>query len=359
MAENLPERFSEFVLYRTEDGTARIEVCFFGQTVWLTQKQMADLFQKDVRTINEHLQNIFNEGELSPQAVIRKFRITAADGKSYQTRYYSLDAIISVGYRVKSHRGTQFRIWATQRLNEYIIKGFAIDDRRLKEGKFLRQDYFDELLERIRDIRSSERLFYQKITDIYAQCSADYDPNSDITQQFYAAVQNKLHWAVHHQTAAELIARRADAAKPYMGLTTWRNAPKGRIRKDDVAIAKNYLTETELRQLNRIVTMYLDYAEMQAENKRLMTMDDWVAKLDAFLKFNERDVLTNPGRVSAEIAKKLAEKEFEKYEEQVRKIESLQPTSDFDKLVEKTKELEKKLSRKPHQRRKKETGNGK
>ena len=308
-------------------------------------------FKKMCSTINEHIQNIFDEGELLPEAVIRKFRITAADSKTYETQNYNLDVIIAVGYRVKSHRGTQFRIWATQRLREYIIKGFVLDDERLKSGKSLRQEYFDELLERIRDIRASERLFYQKITDIYAQCSVDYDAYSDTTKEFYATVQNKLHWAIHGHTAAEVIAKRANASKPYMGLTTWKNSPKGKIRKSDIAIAKNYLTETELRQLNRIVTMYLDYAEMQAENRRPMTMTDWTAKLDAFLKFNEKDVLANPGKISADVARALAEKEFGKYERQIRKIEATEPISDFDKLVERTKKLEKKILPKKKEKR--------
>jgi hypothetical protein len=351
MDDNLPAATSDFLLYRAADGDTHIQVRFSGQTVWLTQKQMAELFQKDVRTINEHIQNIFDEGELLPEAVIRKFRITAADGKTYETQNYNLDVIIAVGYRVKSHRGTQFRIWATQRLREYIIKGFVLDDERLKSGKSLRQEYFDELLERIRDIRASERLFYQKITDIYAQCSVDYDPDSDTTKEFYATVQNKLHWAIHGHTAAEVIAKRANASKPYMGLTTWKNSPKGKIRKSDVAIAKNYLTEIELRQLNRIITMYLDYAEMQAENRRPMTMTDWTAKLDAFLKFNEKDVLTNPGKISADVARELAEKEFGKYERQIRKIEATEPISDFDKLVERTKKLEKKILPKKKEKR--------
>ena len=285
-------------------------------------------------------------------SVVKELLTTAADGKSYKTLYYNLDMIISVGYRIKSAIATRFRQWATQRLREYIVKGFVLDDERLKSGKFLRKEYFDELLERIRDIRASERLFYQKITDIYAQCSVDYDHDSEVTQEFYATVQNKLHWAIHGHTAAELIAGRVSALKPYMGLTTWKNSPKGRIRKTDVSIAKNYLSENELRQLNRFVTMYLDYAEMQAEKQRAMTMKDWVTKLDAFLRFNEKDVLTNPGKVSAEVAKELAEKEFEKYEEKVKKIEAAQPVSDFDKLVEKTKSLEKQSPKRKNQNKK-------
>jgi len=352
MDKELVPKESQFILYASPDGQVKIDVFLQNETVWLTQKKMADLFCIEAHTVNYHIKEIFDSGELKEDSVIRKIRITAADGKSYLTNYYNLDMIISVGYRVNSRQATQFRIWATKVLREYVIKGFALDDERLKNGGNISgKDYFDELLERIRDIRASERLFYQKITDIYAQCSVDYDPNSEVTQEFYATAQNKLHWAIHGHTASELIARRVDASKPYMGLTTWKNAPKGRIRKTDVTIAKNYLAENELRQLNRIVTMYLDYAEMQAENKRPMTMKDWVSKLDAFLKFNEKDVLTSPGKVSSEVAKELAEKEFEKYEEKIRKIETTQAVSDFDKLIEKTKLLEKKLPKKKVRRK--------
>ncbi|PIZ15484.1 hydroxyacid dehydrogenase [Candidatus Desantisbacteria bacterium CG_4_10_14_0_8_um_filter_39_17] len=336
------EKSKDIILYTSEDGRAKLQVSIDGETVWLSQKQMAELFQCSSDNIGLHLKNIFKDGELEESSVTEEYSVTASDGKKYRVKHYNLDAIISVGYRVNSVKGTQFRVWATKVLKEYVVKGFALDDQRLKSGKSLRKEYFEELLERIRDIRASERIFYQKITDIYAQCSADYDPGSQITQEFYATVQNKLHWAIHRHTAAELIAKRVSACKPYMGLTTWKNAPKGRIRRTDVTIAKNYLTETELRQLNRIVTMYLDYAETQAEKQQTMTMKDWVSKLDAFLKFNEKDVLTNFGKVSAEVAQELAEKEFEKYEEKVRKIQASQPVSDFDKLVEKTRLLEKK-----------------
>jgi len=340
-----PGRGSEILLYQAEDGRTRLEVRLDRETVWLTQKMMAELFQKDVRTINEHIQNIFQEKELNPEAVIRNFRITAADGKTYQTLHYNLDVIISVGYRVRSHRGTQFRQWATERLREYLVKGFTLDDERLKEGRILSSDYFDELVERIRDIRASERMFYQKITDIYAT-SIDYDPSHELTREFFAAVQNKMHWAIHGRTAAEIIAERADASRRNMGLTTWKNAPKGKIRKYDVAVAKNYLSEQELRQLNRIVTMYLDYAEMQAEKRKPMTMKQWIEKLDAFLKFNEKQILTSPGKVSAEVARELAEAEFEKYREKFRRLEAQNPTSDFDKMVSKLKKLEAKKSKK-------------
>ena len=350
MSKDLSPRETQIVLYASPDGQVKFEVFLQGETVWLTQKKMANLFNVEINTVNYHIKEIFQSEELREESVIRKFRITAADGKGYLTNYYNLDMIIAVGYRVNSHQATQFRIWATKILREYIIKGFALDDERLKSGKSLRKEYFDELLERIRDIRASERLFYQKITDIYAQCSVDYDPDSQVTQEFYATVQNKLHWAIHGHTVAELIARRVNASKPYMGLTTWKNSPKGRIRKADVTIAKNYLSENELRQLNRFVTMYLDYAEMQAESKRAMTMNDWITKLDAFLRFNEKDVLTNAGKVSAEVSRELAEKEFEKYEEKMKEIEATQPVSDFDRLVEKTKSLVKKAPKKKKSR---------
>jgi hypothetical protein len=262
---------------------------------------------------------------------------TADDGKTYQTKFYNLDAIISVGYRVNSTQATHFRIWATERLREYIIKGFTMDDERLKNPyNIFGQDYFEEQLARIRDIRSSERRFYQKITDIYAQCSADYDGNSETTQCFFATVQNKLHWAISRQAAAEIICSRADSQKQNMGLTTWKNAPKGHIRKTDVGIAKNYLSEKELNSLNRIVSMYLDFAEMQANNRTIMSMKDWVEKLDAFLQFNERDILDNPGTISAKIAKAFAESEFEKY----RIVHDRLFESDFDKEIKRIESRE-------------------
>ncbi len=353
MDKELEPSGTQIVLYTSPDGHVKFEVFLQGETVWLTLNRMAELFGASKQNISYHLQNIYAERELSKKATVKEILTVQKEGTREIKRnleYYNLDAIIAAGYRINSERATQFRIWATKVLKEYVIKGFALDDERLKSGKFLRKEYFDELLERIRDIRASERLFYQKITDIYAKCSVDYDPDSEVTQEFYATVQNKLHWAIHGHTAAELIARRVSASKPYMGLTTWKNAPKGRIRKADVSIAKNYLSENELRQLNRIVTMYLDYAEMQAESQRTMTMKDWIAKLDAFLRFNEKDVLANPGKVSAEVARELAEKEFEKYEEKVKKIEMTQPISDFDKLVEKAKTLEKKSSKKKKSR---------
>ena len=325
-----------------EDGNLKVQVRLDGQTVWLTQRLMAELYQVSVATINEHISNIYAERELDPDPTIRKFRIVQMEGGRRVTRlvdHYNLDAVLAVGYRVRSARGTAFRQWATARLSELLVKGFTLDDERIKAGRTLGDAYFDELLERIRSIRASERLFYQKITDIYAT-SIDYDSNAEITQKFFATVQNKLHWAIHGNTASEVIAQRADPEKPNMGLYTWKTAPHGSIRKSDVGIAKNYLTEEELRELNRIVTMYLDYAEDQARMRKPMHMADWITKLDAFLKFNERNILTHAGAVSHQFAKLHAEKVFEKYESVQRKIEATQPVSDFDRAVEKVKMLE-------------------
>jgi len=333
---------SQIIFYQTENGETKIDVRFQEETVWLSQQLMADLFQTTKQNISLHIQNIYDEGELVPEATVKKYLTVRKEGLRQVKRkvdYYNLDVIISVGYRIKSKVATQFRKWATERLREYIVKGFVMDDERLKGNKNLPGDYFDELLERIRDIRASERRFYQKITDIYAQCSVDYDPNADITNEFYATVQNKLHWAIHGRTAAELIADRADADKPNMGLTTWKNAPAGKIRKTDIAVAKNYLSESELKELNLIVTMYLDYAEDQARRHKAVTMSEWITKLDAFLQFNERDILQNAGKVSAKIAEQLASTEFEKFKAKERQIESSQPVSDFDKFMEKTKKL--------------------
>lgn len=331
------EKF-EILLYTTPEGERSIEVFFEQETFWLSQKKMAELFNVDVRTINEHLQNIFNSNELDKDSVVRKFRITAADGKNYDTQFYNLDAIIAVGYRVNSLEATRFRIWATKTLREYIIKGFVMDDRRLAQGKNFGRDYFDELLERIREIRASERRFYQKITDIYAQCSIDYDPKAETTLQFYKTVQNKLHWAISQQTAAEIVYNRANASQPNMGLTTWKNAPKGKILKSDVSIAKNYLQAEELDELNRIVSMYLDYAENQAKRQIPMSMADWVQKLDGFLQFNDYTVLKNAGSISHDIAKKLAEEQYEQY----RIVQDKQFESDFDELAKKLPKAKKK-----------------
>ncbi|MEW5949148.1 MAG: virulence RhuM family protein [Thermodesulfobacteriota bacterium] len=281
MSKKLIPQDNEIIFYTTPDGAVHIEVFFQDETFWLTQKKMAELFGVEVHTNNYHLKEIFKSKELQENSVIRKIRITAEDGKTYLTNFYNLDAIIAVGYRVNSYQATQFRIWATKTLREFIIKGFVLDDERLKEGRRFGKDYFDELLERIRKIRASERRFYQKITDIYAQCSIDYNPKADITLTFYKTVQNKLHWAITGKTAPEIIAGRVDAEKPYMGLQTWRNSPKGKILKTDVGIAKNYLTEKEIKALERIVSMYLDYAENQADRQIPMKMCDWAEKLDA------------------------------------------------------------------------------
>jgi hypothetical protein len=333
-------RFTDFLLYSTPNGKVKLEIFLKDENIWLTQKKMGELFDVGVPAVNKHLKNIFETGELVEEAVISKMEITASDGKTYQTKFYNLDAIISVGYRVNSTKATHFRIWATQVLREYIIKGFAMDDERLKNpDKLFGQDYFEEQLARIRDIRSSERRFYQKITDIYAQCSADYDSTSDITKQFFATVQNKLHFAITGLTAAEIISQRADSTKPNMGLSHWKNSPKGAIRKPDVAIAKNYLDEKELNSLNRIVTMYLDYAEMQAQKGILMHMKDWISKLDAFLHFNEEGVLQDCGKVSHEVAVSLAENEYEKY----RLTQDKDYISDFDREVSKLMEVKKQL----------------
>jgi len=330
------EPSSKFLIYKPEDGKTRISVRLENETVWLTQASMAELFQTTKQNISFHINNIFEEGELDRKSTVKKYLTVQQEGNREVKRkleYYNLEAIISVGYRVRSHRGTQFRRWATERLREYLVKGFVMDDERLKESRGLGADYFDELLERIRDIRASEKRFYRKITDIYS-LSVDYDPQAEVTKEFFATVQNKLHWAIHGHTAAELISERADAEKPNMGLTTWKGA---KVRKQDVGIAKNYLTEDEIRGLNRIVTMYLDYAEDQAENQRPMTMVDWREKLDAFLQFNQRDVLQDAGQVSAEVAKTLAETEYEKFR-QARLAQDAQEPDDFDRFVKQLKD---------------------
>ncbi len=322
----------EIILYRTPEGAARIEVLYEGETFWLNQRRIAELFGVDIRTVSEHLRNIYESGELAEEATLRKIRRVQREGDrevSREVEFYNLDAIISVGYRVNSAQATQFRIWATQTLREFIIKGFALDDERLKLNKRFGKDYFDELLERIREIRASERRFYLKITDIYEQCSIDYDKDAEITQTFFKTVQNKLHWAVTGHTAAELIAERADADKPTMGLTTWKNAPEGKILKSDVSVAKNYLVEPEIRELERIVGMYLDYAENQAARQIPMHMADWATRLDAFLAFNEYEVLTNAGKVSAEVARRLAEEQYSVF--RVRQDEAF--VGDFEREV--------------------------
>lgn len=305
---------SELVLYQTEDGRTRIECRFEGETLWLSQVQIADLFQKDVRTINEHLTNIFDEGELDREATIRKLRMVRTEGRREVTReidHYNLDAILAVGFRVRSQRGTQFRQWATARLSEYLVKGFTMDDERLMNPPGPgRRDYFDELLERIRTIRASERRFYQKVLDIYAT-SVDYKPDAEVSQRFFATVQNKMHWASHGHTAAEIIHARADATKPFMGMQSTRAG--GIVRKEDAAIAKNYLTEPELQVLRRIVGLYIEYAELQALERMPMTMQDWLTKLDEFLKVSGRKVLDHAGAISAEAARTKAEQEYARY----------------------------------------------
>ncbi len=305
---------SSLILYQTEDGRTRIECRFEHDTVWLTQAQMAELFQTTIPNINLHLKGIYAEAELAETATIKSYLIVRPEGArrvSREVLHYSLPAILAVGYRVRSHRGTQFRQWATARLTEYVIKGFTMDDERLKNppGKG-QKDYFDELLERIRDIRSSERRFYQKVLDIYAT-SVDYSPDTDLSQQFFATVQNKMHWAAHGHTAAEVIHKRADATQPFMGLKTTR--PGGIIRREDIAVAKNYLAEEELQVLNRIVSLYIEYAELQALERRPMTMRDWIVKLDEFLKISGRELLQDAGKITAETAKTKAEAEYEKY----------------------------------------------
>jgi len=330
---------SEFILYQTEDGRTRIQCRFENESIWLSQALIGELFQKDVRTINEHLVNVFEEGELRREATIRKFRIVRQEGSRQVARevdHYNLDAIIAVGFRVRSHRGTQFRQWAISRLNEYLLKGFTMDDERLKNppGKG-HKDYFDEQLERIRDIRSSERRFYQKVLDIYAT-SVDYTPDTEISQHFFATVQNKMHWAAHGQTAAEVIHARADAGQPFMGMKTTR--PGGIIHKGDVSIAKNYLNGEELGTLNRIVNAYIEFAELRALQRKVMTMRDWITKLDEFLKLSEHELLDHAGKISAEQAKMKAELEYDRY----RVFVDSQPRLvdlDFEKAASELKKL--------------------
>ena len=324
---------AEFLIFTGQAGEDGIEVRVADETVWLSQKLLAELFGVDVRTISEHLGNLFDSAELKADSVIRKFRTTAADGKNYNTQFYNLDAIIAVGFRVNSARASQFRQWATGVLRDFAIRGYVLDKERLKNGSFFNKAYFEDLLGEIREIRASERKFYQKITDIYAT-AMDYSAEAESTQTFFATVQNQLHFAIHGHTAAELIMARADSQKPSMGLTTWKNTPTGKILKPDVVVAKNYLSEKEIKSLDRFVTMYLDYAETQAERNIPMSMDDWASKLNAFLQFNERDILDHPGKVSQAVAKAFAESEFEKY----RMVQDRLFESDFDRLVKKTLE---------------------
>jgi len=331
MNKNLTIRNStaEFLIFTTTNGQDTIEVKVEDGTVWLTQKLIAKLFDVNVATVNEHLKNIFKTHELKEDSVIRKFLITASDGKNYNTKHYNLEVIISLGYRINSNKATEFRRWATQVLKTFATRGYVLDNERLKNGSYLNPQYYKDLILEIRDIRESERNFYQQITDIYAT-ALDYDLSAPTTKEFFATVQNKLHWAIHGHTASELILERADHKKEYMGLTNWKKAPNGKILKSDVTVAKNYLAQNEIKSLDRIVTMYLDYAEDQAERNIPMTMKDWSQKLNAFLQFNERDILQNTGKVTAAIAKEFAISEFEKY----KVIQDKSYKSDFDILLQ-------------------------
>jgi hypothetical protein len=328
---------SRILLYKTNQGEARIEVVFNSETFWLSQKRMADLYGVDVRTVSYHLSQIYESGELKEEATIRKIGIVQMEGERKVNRpqmLYNLDAIIAVGYRVNSYQATQFRIWATAVLKELIIKGFVLDDERLKQGKHFGKDYFDDLLERIREIRTSERRYYQKITDVYAECSADYDAKAETTKLFFKMVQNMMHWAVTHQTAAEIIYTRADAKMPHMGLTTWKNAPDGRVQKSDTIIAKNYLSDAEVTSLNRLSNAFLDVAEDRADRQLVMTMADWKIELERFLEYYRYDILENTGTISAEEAKEKAYVEYDKF----RIVQDREYLSDFDQEIKKWRE---------------------
>jgi hypothetical protein len=331
-ADDDPEDTGELLFYQTDDGQNRIQLRLHDGTVWLTQKQLSELYQVSVKTVNEHLITLYDDGELSPEATIRKFRIVQTEGNRQVSRlvdHYRLEAILSVGFRVRSQRGVQFRRWATSQLQELLVKGFVMDDLRLKEGNRLGADYFDELLERIRDIRASEKRFYQKIRDLY-RLSVDYDKDAGETQLFFQIVQNKLHFAISGRTAAEIIKDRADSTQPNMGLTSWKGA---KVRKTDVSVAKNYLSQAEIDELNRIVVMYLDYAEDQARKRQPLYMADWRRKLDAFLQFNEREILQNAGIVSMEVAKRLAEAEYDKFHaRRLTEEVNAEPDEDIDGL---------------------------
>ena len=328
---------SRILLYKTNQGETRIEVVFNSETFWLSQKRMADLYGVDVRTVSYHLSQIYESGELKEEATIRKIGIVQMEGEREVNRpqmLYNLDAIIAVGYRVNSYQATQFRIWATAVLKELIIKGFVLDDERLKQGKNFGKDYFDDLLERIREIRTSERRYYQKITDVYAECSADYDAKAETTKLFFKMVQNMMHWAVTHQTAAEIIYTRADAKMPHMGLTTWKNAPNGRVQKSDTIIAKNYLSDAEVTSLNRLSNAFLDVAEDRADRQLVMTMADWKKELESFLEYYRYDILENTGTISAEEAKEKAYAEYDKF----RIVQDREYLSDFDQEIKKWRE---------------------
>lgn len=335
MTENLPTPSDRnFLFYDTEDGVTRVQLLVDGQTVWMPQIAIAELFETSKQNVGQHIKNILADSELNDDSVVKEYFTTAADGKKYRTKHYNLDMILAIGYRVRSSRGIQFRRWATQTLREYLVKGFVLNDDRLKAAETtFGKDYFDELLERIRDIRASERRFYQKITDIYATAS-DYNKDASVSREFFATVQNKLEWAITGMTAAEIIKNRVDANQPNMGLQTWKNSPTGKIRETDVTIAKNYLSQEEMSDLNRIVTMYLDYAEDQAKRQQTMNMAQWASKLDAFLTFNDRAVLKNAGTVEKKVADALAIEQYEEFKSEQRRIEATEPTSDFDKFVD-------------------------
>ena len=329
---------SNILLYKTKQGEVRIEVIFNNETFWMSQKRMADLFGVDVRTINYHLSQIYESGELTKEATIRKIGIVQLEGDRDVERtplFYNLDAVIAVGYRVDSYQATQFRIWATSVLKDMIVKGFVLDDERFKQGKHFGKDYFDDLLERIREIRASERMYYQKITDIYEECSIDYDSKSATTQQFFKSVRKIMHWAVTHQTEAEIVYLRADAKLPHMGLTTWKNAPNGRVQRSDAIAAKNYLSDSEVSGLNRLSSAFIDMAELRAQKQLLSTMEDWKKFLDDFLTLYDYDKLDDAGTISAEQAKEKAYAEYDKF----RLIQDKEYLSDFDKEIRKCKEL--------------------
>ncbi|MCF6228327.1 MAG: virulence RhuM family protein [Planctomycetes bacterium] len=339
MSEEQPPE-GQLLIY--QDGSTSLQVRLDGQTIWLTQKQIGELYQSTKQNISLHIRSIFEDEELPPQATVKQYLTVQTEGQRRVKRvvdHYSLDVVLAIGYRVRSSRGTQFRQWATKRLNELLVKGFTLDDERIKAGNTIGQSYFDELLERLRDIRSSERLFYQKVTDIFAS-AIDYDGKSTTAKQFFATVQNKLHWAIHGQTAAEVIKDRADSAKPNMGLATWKNAPQGMIRKSDTEVAKNYLTEPELKELNRIVGMYLDYAEDRASKNKTMHMSDWITKLNSFLEFNERNILSHAGKVSHQLAIEHATKEFNRFKADNK--QALENLSDFDREVKRLQQEKKK-----------------
>ncbi len=325
----LKDELTDFLLYSLPNSDIKVETYLYDETLWLPQKRIAALFGVQVPAISKHLKNIFECGELEEEAVVSILEITAEDGKNYQTKYYNLDAVLSVGYRVNSSKATQFRIWATKILKEYIIKGFAMDDDRLKNGHYFGKDYFKELLERVRSIRASERRIYQQITDIFAECSVDYDINSQTTKDFYATVQNKFHFAITGKTAAEIIYENTDLSKPYMGLTSWKNAPDGRVLKSDTTIAKNYLLEDDIKKLDRTIGAYFDYIERLIENRQKLSMQDISSSVNKFLEFNEFDILDNKGKISHNKAKEKAYKEYEEFN-RVQKIES-----DFDKEMKK------------------------